>query len=104
MDKTLAPPETIDRTARWRIEGILLLHPLRNVRSSAYRREPGARSLKSIESGASCLAPRHRLFEHGIEHRGEVAGRGVDDLQHLGGCGLLCQGLARLGQQPRVLH
>jgi len=34
-------------------------------------------------------AQRHRLVEHRIEHRGEIAGRAVDDLQHLGGRGLL---------------
>ena len=47
---------------------------------------------------------RMRLFQHRVEHRREVAGRGVDDLQHLGGRGLLLQRLARLGDQPRVLH
>ena len=33
----------------------------------------------------------------------EIAGRGVDHLQHLGGRGLLLQRLALLGQQPRIL-
>ena len=37
------------------------------------------------------LAQAHRLFEHRVEHRREVAGRGIDDLQHLGGRGLLLQ-------------
>ena len=45
-----------------------------------------------------------RLFQHRVEHRREIAGRGVDDLQYLGGRGLLLQRLARLGDQPRVLH
>jgi len=26
------------------------------------------------------LAQAHRLFEHGVEHRGEIAGGGIDDL------------------------
>jgi hypothetical protein len=30
-----------------------------------------------------------RLLKNSVEHRGEVAGRGIDDLQHLGGRGLL---------------
>jgi hypothetical protein len=38
-----------------------------------------------------------RLVEHRIEDRGEVAGRGVDDLQHLGARGLLLQRLVTLG-------
>src|SRR5215469_10572261 len=42
--------------------------------------------------------------EHRIEDRGEVAGRGIDDLQYFGGRGLLLQSLARLGQEPRILH
>src|SRR5215469_2574135 len=46
----------------------------------------------------------HRLFEHCIKYWREVAGRGIDDMQDLGGCGLLLQCLARLGQQPRILH
>src|SRR5215472_16094963 len=29
------------------------------------------------------------LLEYGVEHRGEVAGRGVDNLQYLSGRGLL---------------
>ena len=44
------------------------------------------------------------LLEHRVENRGEVAGRGIDDLQHLGGGGLLLQCLARLGNEPRILH
>ena len=44
------------------------------------------------------------VVQHRVEHRREVTGRGIDDLQHLGGRGLLLQGLARLGQEPRILH
>ena len=42
------------------------------------------------------LAKPHRLFEHRVEHRREVAGRGIDDLQNLGGRGLLLQRLVAL--------
>src|SRR6516225_6286260 len=44
------------------------------------------------------------LFQDRVEDGGEIAGRGVDDLQYLGSGGLLLQGLARLGQEPRILH
>src|SRR3954462_9329421 len=44
------------------------------------------------------------LLQHRVEHRREIAGPRIDDLQHLGGRGLLLQRLARLGQQPRILH
>src|SRR3954452_22151119 len=35
------------------------------------------------------LAQAHRLFEDRVEHRGEVAGRRIDDLEDLGYRGLL---------------
>ena len=46
----------------------------------------------------------HSLFEQRVEHWRKVAGRRIDDLQYLSGCGLLLQGLAGLGQKPRVFH
>ena len=50
------------------------------------------------------LTQSQGLVEHRVEHRREVARRGVDDLQYLGSCGLLLKGLTRLGQEPRILH
>ena len=38
------------------------------------------------------LTQPHRLFEHRVEHCSEIAGRAVDDLQHIGGRGLLFRG------------
>jgi hypothetical protein len=46
----------------------------------------------------SCLAQPHRLFEHRVEHPGEVAGRAVDDLQDFGNGGLLRQRLVARGR------
>src|SRR5947208_8673702 len=40
-------------------------------------------------------AEPHRLFEHGVEYGSEVAGRAVDNLQHLGGRGLLFERFAQ---------
>ena len=40
------------------------------------------------------LAQVQRLLQHRIEHRRQIAGRGVDDLQHFGGRGLLLQRFA----------
>jgi hypothetical protein len=45
----------------------------------------------------SSPAEPNRLFEHRIKHRREVARGGVDDLQYLGGRGLLFQCLVTLG-------
>ena len=44
------------------------------------------------------------LLEHRLKHWPEVAGRRIDDPQHLGSGGLLLQGLARLSDQARILH
>ena len=43
------------------------------------------------------LAQEHRLFEYRVEHRREVAGRGVDDLQYLDGRGLSLHRLVTFG-------
>src|SRR5438067_1358196 len=51
----------------------------------------------------SRAAQPQRLSQHGMEHGVEVAGRGVDDLQDLGGRGLLRQGLVPLGGAKRQL-
>src|SRR5215813_4877454 len=52
----------------------------------------------------SRIAQPRRLFEHCVEYRREVARRAVDHLQYLCGGGLLLQGLARLGDEPGILH
>jgi hypothetical protein len=44
-----------------------------------------------------------RLFQHCVENRRQVTGRRIDDLQYLGGRGLLLERFARLGQEPRIL-
>ena len=54
--------------------------------------------------GKGGFAEPQCFFEHRVEHRREVTGRGIDDLQHFGGHDLLFQSLARLGQKPRIFH
>jgi len=63
-----------------------------------------ARPIPGQHNSKGRFAETPSPFEHRIEYGGEVAGRTVDDLQYLGGRGLLLQGLARLGQEPRILH
>ena len=38
-----------------------------------------------------------------VEHRLQIEGRAADDLEHVGGGGLLLQRFAQLVEQPRVL-
>src|SRR6516162_6410630 len=45
-----------------------------------------------------------RLLQYRVEYGGKVGGQRIDDLQDLGGRGLLRQSLTRLGQEPRILH
>src|SRR5215467_13047448 len=63
----------------------------------------GSLAVDDGHEAESRSAQPHRLVEHRIEDRREVTRRGVDNLQYLGGCGLLLQCLARLAQKPRIL-
>jgi hypothetical protein len=58
----------------------------------------------SEEVSVDILAQSYRLVDNSVEHRREIPRRRIDDLQDFGGRSLLRQGLARLGQEPRVLH
>src|SRR6516225_8406131 len=82
-------------------------------RSRSIRRASPAHSLNSSlellavidgKKAERSFAKPHSLCEHLIEHRREVTRRGIDDLQNLGGGGLLLQGFACLSNEPRILH
>src|SRR5262249_39562990 len=44
------------------------------------------------------------LLQDRIEDWIEIARRRIDNPQHLGGCGLLLQSFARLGNKPRIFN
>ena len=48
-------------------------------------------SVITVKMAVRRIAQTDGLFEHCLEHRREIAGRSVDNLKHLGGCGLLRQ-------------
>jgi len=52
-------------------------------------------TIDNLEATAGRTAQAVRLFQDRVEYRGEIAGRGIDDLQYLGGRGLLLQGFAQ---------
>ena len=61
------------------------------------------------ESGFGFAQARRRLHER-VEHRLQIKSRAADDLEHIGGCGLLLQRFLQLArpllhflEQPRVL-
>src|SRR6516162_7636362 len=60
--------------------------------------------IMSHQSTKRRLAQRMGFFEDRLEHRREIAGRGVDDTQHFRRGRLLFQRLASFGNEPRVLH
>src|SRR4051812_1285413 len=45
-----------------------------------------------------------RLLQHRFEHRLEVTGRSVDDLEDFGSCGLLLQRLVCLSDESSIPH
>ena len=51
-----------------------------------------------------CAAHLHRIRQHSVEHRPQIAGRTTDDLEHVSGGGLLLQRFAQLVEQSRVLN
>jgi hypothetical protein len=51
------------------------------------------------QSPARGIAQAQRFLEHRLEHGCQFAGRGIDDLQHLGSRGLLSERLVTLGSR-----
>src|SRR6516162_3499318 len=73
-------------------------------RLAAHRRKREALAVIGAKMAKGRLTQPDGLAEHRLKYWPEIAGRGIDDAQHLGRRGLLLQSLARLGQEPRVLH
>ena|SRR6516162_3414201 len=77
--------------------GVCLRDPVERARD----REVAGKVPKNAEAR---LTEAGGFLQHRVEYRGEVAGGGIDDLQYLGGRGLLFQGFARLGQEAGIFH
>src|ERR1700739_867684 len=69
-----------------------------------HRGRSESRAVEKRQGTESRAAKAVGLLQDSVEYRGEAAWRGIDDLQHLGGRGLLLQRLARLVDEARVLH
>ena len=67
-----------------------------------WRRSPYA-ALAAKQRAVPGLADPHSVFQHGLEHRLELARRAADDAKHFGGRGLLLQQFAQLAEQAGVL-
>src|SRR5262245_44398537 len=60
------------------------------------------RALRAKDTSHIRLAQSGGRFDQRIEHGLKIEGRAADDLEHVGGGGLLLQGFAQLVEQSRV--
>src|SRR6516165_3543166 len=84
VDKGLSLAQAIDRTAPHRARR-LLPQPRDKIRISAHRDSPAMAILHPPYLSVRGLAQAQCLFENRVEHRFEIAGRGIDNLQNFGG-------------------
>ena len=61
-------------------------------------------AIVKFQRALCAVAKLMRLFQDRLEHWLEITRRGVDDAENFGSRGLALQSLARLGQEPRILH
>src|SRR5215472_15720690 len=99
-DQALAADYAFEETSRREGAG-----DARN-RGQVLRRQPArcdafkALIFPGIHAAEARGAHPERFLQYRIENGREVSRRGIDDLQHLGGCSLLLQSLARLSDEP----
>src|SRR5262249_59724408 len=78
-----------------------------------YRRRGGRRNVTGYETKETCVAKEQttvrslakpgRLLQHSLEHRLQLTRRAANNLEHIGGGGLLLQRFAQLVEQSRIL-
>ena len=78
--------------------------PLLHMRCRSIHRDgPKPPALAKPHDPELCLADARGVLQHGLEHRLQLARRTADDVENLGGRGLLLQRLAQLVEEPGVL-
>jgi hypothetical protein len=99
MDQAFAASKAAYRITRARCKiGKSFQMKVYQVRRSSYRSEREAFPIIGPKMAIRGVAEMYRFVEHRIEHRLQMAGVGIDNLQHLSGRGLLLQRLALLVQ------
>ena len=73
---------------------------LREAREAVASPQQGRRRAAPMDVRLVGLAKPRRRLDQRIEHRLQIEGRAADDLEHVGGGGLLLQRLAQLVEQP----
>ena len=104
MDQVLAGNVPSEQAALLRYLRLPQIDRVPNGARSVHRSQVKAFAVIREQGAKRRLAKTLGLCEDRVEHRGEVAGRGIDDLQYLSGRSLLFECLARLGQEPRIFH
>ena len=61
-------------------------------------------ALREPQCAIGCTTEIGRAFQHGSKHGFNVARRGADDLEDVGGGGLLLEGFAQLVKQARIFN
>jgi hypothetical protein len=100
----LRPQHPIKYAARrWFTESMspILIHKF--LRRVMRRYRTISVTLKAEERAELGLAYTHRVLQRGLEHRLQLTRRSADDLEYVGGRGLLLKRLAQLIKQPRIL-
>jgi hypothetical protein len=97
MDDVLAAKHALHRRAGARYARSIAAPPLAKFRMPRKRGKIETLAVVGRDVAEFRLAEVRGLFEHRIEHWREIAGRGIDDLQHFGGRSLLFERLVTLG-------
>ena len=77
--------------------------PFGIVGHAVHRHRSKVVSLSQEQIADLGFANARRVFQHRLEYRLKIAGRGTDNLEHVGGGGLLLEGIAQFSEQPGVL-
>jgi len=75
-----------------------VLHGFDKTRPPMGRGKAEVFSCADHQDAVCCAAEGMSLFQYSVENRCEITGRGIDDLQYLGGRRLLVQHLVALGR------
>src|SRR5215831_16441881 len=97
MDYSLPAADSSQRSTWTRSNRAELRRPFDIARWTANRGEMKKFAVMGKHVTVSRLTEPDRSLEHRVEDRGKVAGRGIDDLQHLGGRDLPLMRLVALG-------
>src|SRR5262249_17918798 len=104
VNNALATQQPPSRCVGRRAPRAVLPKPLAQTRCPTYRDRIKAFAIACPKRPRGRIAKGYCLLDHRLEHWVEIARRGIDHLQYLGGGGLLLQSLARLGDESGILH